>query len=133
MAGRPVTVRTLDVGGEKLASALGDHVTEEPNPALGLRAIRLSLKERSLLDAQLCAILRASALGPVRILLPMISAPQEVREVRKAMEQAARRLKRRGVKIGEPLPPLGVMIEVPGAALGADALARTSDFFATGK
>ncbi len=132
MAGRPVTVRTLDVGGEKLASALGDRVLEEPNPALGLRAIRLSLKERSLLDTQLCAILRASALGPVRILLPMISAPQEVREVRKAVEQAARRLKRRGVKIGEPLPPLGVMIEVPGAALGADALARTCDFFAIG-
>ena len=132
MEGRPVTIRTLDVGGEKLTSALGDELTGGPNPALGLRAIRLSLRERHLLDAQLGAILRVSALGPVRILLPMITAPQEVREVRKAVEQAARRLKRRGVKIGDPLPPLGVMIEVPGAALAADSLARVADFFAIG-
>ena len=62
----------------------------------------------------------------------MITAPQEVREVRKALDQVARRLKRRGVKIGDPLPPLGVMIEVPGAALAADSLARVADFFAIG-
>ena len=132
MAGRTVTIRTLDVGGEKLAFSLGDQLTESPNPALGLRAIRLSLRERGLLEAQLGAILRASALGPLRVLLPLISSPQEVREVRKAMEATARRLKRRGIKVGDPLPPLGVMIEVPGAALAADALAMTADFFALG-
>ena len=132
MAGRPVTVRTLDVGGEKLAFSLGDQFVESANPALGLRAIRLSLKERKLLDAQLGAILRVSALGPVRILLPMICWPQEVREVRKSLAIMARRLKRRGMKIADPLPPLGVMIEVPGAALAADALAKIADFFAIG-
>ncbi len=132
MAGRPVTIRTLDIGGEKLAFSLGDHMVESANPALGLRAIRLSLKERSLLDTQLAAILRAGALGPVRILLPLISTSQEVREVRKALETVTKRLKRRGVKIAAEPPPVGVMIEVPGAALAADMLAKIADFFAIG-
>jgi phosphotransferase system enzyme I (PtsI) len=132
MAGRPVTARTQDVGGEKLATALGGHQGEAVNPALGLRAIRLSLKERTLLDTQLAAMLRAGAYGPLRILLPMITTVWEVREVRKALTTVARRLKRRGVKIADPLPPLGVMIEVPGAALSADALAKVADFFAIG-
>ncbi len=102
------------------------------NPALGLRAIRLSLKRRDLLDAQLAAILRAGVHGPVRILLPMISSVSEVKQVREAMLQIARRLKRRGQKLPDPLPPLGVMIEVPGAALAADALTQVADFFAIG-
>jgi phosphoenolpyruvate-protein phosphotransferase (PTS system enzyme I) len=130
MDGRPVTVRTLDIGGDKLALPL--HVSESANPALGLRAIRLSLKERPLLEAQLGAILRASAHGPVRILLPMISSMSEVRQVRQTMATVVRRLKRRKVKIADPLPPLGVMIEVPGAALSADALAQACEFFAIG-
>ncbi len=132
MGGRPVTIRTLDIGGDKLAPALRDRIGETLNPALGLRAIRLSLKERDLLDAQLAAILRASAHGPVRILLPMISTTSEVRQVREAVKQIAQRLKRRGVKIADPLPPLGIMIEIPGAALAADALAQIADFFAIG-
>ncbi|MSO71945.1 MAG: phosphoenolpyruvate--protein phosphotransferase [Alphaproteobacteria bacterium] len=132
MGGRVVTVRTLDVGGDKLAHALGDHVGAGQNPALGLRAIRLSLRQPALLDAQLAAILRAGARGPVRILLPMISTVSEVSTVRRALDQVARRLVRRAVDIADPLPPLGVMIEVPGAALTADALARVSDFFALG-
>jgi len=133
MEGKPVTIRTLDVGGEKLAAPLAESLgSESANPALGLRAIRLSLKERKLLDAQLAAILRASAEGPVRILLPMVSSVAEVRRVREALQQVVRRLKRRGVEIGDPLPPLGVMIEIPGAALAADALANESDFFAIG-
>jgi phosphotransferase system enzyme I (PtsI) len=102
------------------------------NPALGLRAIRLSLKERRLLDAQLAAILRASALGPVRILLPMISSVSELQRTRDALAQVVRRLKRRGVRLPKQLPPMGVMIEVPGAALAADALAAQADFFAIG-
>lgn len=131
MEGKSVTVRTLDVGGEKLASALGD-LSPGPNPALGLRAIRLSLKRPELLDAQLAAILRAGALGPVRVLVPMVATPDEMVAVRDAMGRAARRLVRKGVALADPLPPLGAMIEIPGAALAADALARVCDFFALG-
>jgi len=132
MSGRPVTIRTLDIGGEKLTSSLGAHFAETPNPALGLRAIRLSLKERKLLEMQLAAILRAGARGTTRILLPMISTVSEVLEVRKVLKTLATRLKRRGVKIADPLPPVGVMVEIPGAALAADALANVADFFAIG-
>jgi phosphotransferase system enzyme I (PtsI) len=132
MAGKPVTIRTLDVGGDKLAAALAETVGVSANPALGLRAVRLSLKERPLLDAQLGAMLRAAAEGPVRILLPMISSVSEIRKVREAVGQVARRLRRRGVKLAPEPPPVGVMIEVPGAALAADALAAESDFFAIG-
>jgi phosphotransferase system enzyme I (PtsI) len=133
MEGKPVTIRTLDVGGDKIAAPLAESLEGEgSNPALGLRAIRLSLKERKLLDAQLAAILRASTEGPVRILLPMVSSLAEVRGVREALQQVARRLKRRGLEIADPPPPLGVMIEIPGAALAADALASESEFFAIG-
>ena len=132
MQGRPVTVRTLDIGGEKLATSLGEHLGEAANPALGLRAIRLSLKEPKLLRPQLAAMLRAGAHGPLRILLPMITTPGEVRAVRQELQKTARRLSRRGVKIADPLPPVGIMIEVPGAALAADSLAQAADFFAIG-
>ncbi len=133
MEGKPITIRTLDIGGDKLAGPFAAHFENEGgNPALGLRAIRLVLKERRLLDAQLAAILRAGVEGPVRILLPMISSLSELRLVRDAMLQTVRRLKRRGVAIADPLPPLGVMIEVPGAALAADALAGEADFFSIG-
>jgi phosphoenolpyruvate-protein phosphotransferase (PTS system enzyme I) len=132
MAGKPVTVRTFDLGGEKLARSLTDHLAEPTNPALGLRAIRLSLKDRRLLDAQLGAMLRAASEGPLRILLPMVSTPAELRQVRQAVEQVVRRLRRRGVQLPKNMPPLGAMIEVPGAALAADALATEADFFAIG-
>ena len=130
--GLPVTVRTLDIGGDKLAYTLGGFASESANPALGLRAIRLSLKEPRLLETQLSAILRAGAHGSLRILLPMISTVAEVRQVREVMARMVTRLRRRRVAIADPLPPLGVMIEVPGAALTADALAREADFFAIG-
>ena len=132
MGGRPVTARTLDVGGEKLASALKIKGSEAANPALGLRAIRLGLKEPKLLEAQLAAMLRAGAHGPLRILLPMISSVAEVRRVREMLEGVARRLRRKGVPMAPTMPPLGIMIEVPGAALSADALATECDFFAIG-
>jgi phosphoenolpyruvate-protein phosphotransferase (PTS system enzyme I) len=133
MEGRPVTLRTLDVGGDKLPEALAHYAAaDSANPALGLRAIRLSLKERRLLDPQLAAMLRAASLGPVRILLPMISTIGELRRAREAMEQVARRLRRRGVRLPQTLPPLGAMIEVPAAALAADAFAGEADFFAIG-
>ena len=133
MEGRPVTLRTLDVGGDKLPEALAGYAASEAaNPALGLRAIRLSLRERRLLDPQLAAMLRAASEGPVRILLPMISTVGEIRRTREAMEQVARRLRRRGLRLPRALPPLGAMIEVPAAALAADALAGEADFFAVG-
>jgi len=132
MRGRPVTVRTLDVGSDKLAYSVAAHIPHSVNPALGLRAIRLSLKVRPLLDAQLAAILRAGAHGPVRVLLPMIGNPAEVRRVREAFDNVVRDLRARRVEIANPPPPLGVMIEVPGAALAADSLARCCDFFSIG-
>ena len=133
MGGRPVTIRTLDIGNDKLAAPLAGMLgAESANPALGLRAIRLSLKERRLLDTQLAAILRAAVHGPVRILLPMISSGSEIRRVREALAQVVHRLRRRKIKLPVPLPPVGVMIEVPGAALAADALANLADFFAIG-
>jgi phosphotransferase system enzyme I (PtsI) len=132
MGGRPVTLRTLDVGGDKLPDTLAAAAIDELNPALGLRGIRLSLKERRLFDTQLAAMLRAAREGSLRILLPMISSAGEIRRTREALEQVARRLRRRDVPFAEVMPPLGVMIEVPGAALAADALAGEADFFAIG-
>ena len=132
MKGRPLTVRTLDLGGEKLASALGEHLLPSANPALGLRAIRLALKIPELLTVQVAAALRAGAYGPIRILVPMVSGVSEIRQVRRIVKRVAQRLKRRKVKIADPLPPLGIMIETPGAALSADALAGLCDFFAIG-
>jgi phosphoenolpyruvate-protein phosphotransferase (PTS system enzyme I) len=132
MDGKPVTVRTFDLGGDKIAGSLSGHSVEPTNPALGLRAIRLSLQDRRLLDPQLAAMLRAASDGPLRILLPMISTAGEIRRVREALERVARRLRRRGVQLPKALPPLGAMIEVPGAALAADALAAEADFFALG-
>jgi phosphotransferase system enzyme I (PtsI) len=130
MKGRFVTIRTLDVGGDKLAHGLG--ITPGPNPALGLRAVRLALSRPELLEAQLAAILRASAFGPLRILVPMVATVEEIQAVRQMMEKVIRRLRRAHVAIADQPPPLGVMIEVPGAALGADALAWNSDFFSIG-
>jgi len=132
MDGRTVTVRTLDIGGEKLAQSMTEDIGDSAQSALGLRGIRLSLKKPELLETQLSAILRAGAHGPVRILLPMVSTQQEVRKTREILKKLVAKLKRKKVKIADPLPPVGVMIEVPSAALTADALASVSDFFAIG-
>ena len=132
MKGRPVTIRTLDVGGEKLASALGDALGDSDNPALGLRAIRLGLREPKLLETQLAAILRAAVHGPVRILIPMVSSVAQMVHVREHLFVVERRLRRRGLKVPSSLPQVGAMIEIPGAALAADALTKVCDFFAIG-
>ena len=132
MGGRPVTLRTLDAGGDKLPEALAVAGAPDTDSQLGLRGIRLSLKERRLFETQLAAMLRAAREGPLRIMLPMISTVGEVRRTREAIEQVARRLRRRGVAFAEVTPPLGIMIEVPGAALAADALASEADFFSIG-
>ncbi len=130
LSGRPVTIRTLDFGADKLGEAVG--LKSGPNPALGLRGIRFALARPEVLMTQLAAILRAGAIGPVRILLPMVCAVDEVKETRNILARVARQLKRRGARIADELPPVGVMIEIPGAALAADALAADADFFAIG-
>jgi len=136
MKGRTVTIRTLDIGGDKLAPSLREQVGEpaEPgaNPALGVRGVRLSLAHERLFETQLAAILRASTEGPIRILLPMITSVEEIRAVQIVLDRVAKRLRRRHAKVGDAMPPLGVMIEVPGAALSADSLAAEADFFAIG-
>jgi phosphotransferase system enzyme I (PtsI) len=136
MEGDPVTIRTLDWGGEKEIEALSAAgiVPEiaDANPALGLRGIRLLLRHPELFETQLAAILRAAAAGPVRVLLPMVTNVAEVRAARETYDRVARRLRRRGERLPEKLPPLGIMIETPGAALSADALALEADFFAIG-
>jgi phosphoenolpyruvate-protein phosphotransferase len=136
MSGAPVTIRVLDWGGEKeieaLASAGIVAETADTNPALGLRGIRLLLRRTELLETQLTAILRAAVTGPVRVMLPMVTTVAEVRTAREIYERVARRLRRRGERIPERLPLLGIMIETPGAALSADTLALEADFFAIG-
>lgn len=136
MGGDPVTIRVLDWGGEKDIEALqGEGLVPEVtdhNPALGLRGIRLLLRQPELLETQLAAILRAAMAGPTRVLLPMVTTVGEVRAARETYERVARRLRRRGERLPEPLPLLGIMIETPGAALSADALALEADFFAIG-
>ncbi|HBK08458.1 MAG TPA: phosphoenolpyruvate--protein phosphotransferase [Acetobacteraceae bacterium] len=136
MHGDPVTIRVLDWGGEKEIEALtlAGVVPEitDTNPALGMRGIRLLLRRPELLETQFAAILRASVAGPVRVLLPMVTTVGEVRVAREVYERVARRLRRRGERIPEKLPPLGIMIETPGAALSADALALEADFFSIG-
>ena len=132
MGKRSVTVRTLDVGAEKPVAALLNGIEESAVSNLGLRGIRLSLAQTDVLETQFRAILRAANSGHVRVLLPMVSQVGEIRRAREIMKKAAAKLHRRGVTIPDPLPPMGVMIEVPGAALAADAFAQTSDFFAIG-
>lgn len=132
MEGRTVTIRSLDVGADKPADVVTSAFGATESTALGLRGIRLALTDPRILDAQFGAMLRAANHGPVRILLPMVSNTSEVVKARELLSKAARRLKRRKVPAPDEPPPLGVMIEVPGAALAADALARNSDFFAIG-
>jgi phosphotransferase system enzyme I (PtsI) len=136
MEGDPVTIRLLDWSGEKDLEALHAEsavaAAGEPDPAFGLRGIRLLLRHPELLQMQLAAILRASRAGPVRVLVPMVTTVQEVRATRDAYARVIRRLRTQGARLPEPLPPLGIMIETPGAALAADALAREVGFFAIG-
>ena len=136
MHGDPVTIRVLDWGGEKEIEALSNagYVPDiaDVNPALGIRGIRLLLRQPDLLETQFAAILRAGAAGPVRVLLPMVTNVSEVRAARDIYDRVIRRLRRRGERMPEKPPPLGIMIETPGAALAADALALEADFFAIG-
>jgi phosphotransferase system enzyme I (PtsI) len=129
MAPRPVTIRTLDMGGDKVIPDLSE--SPEENPQLGWRSIRISLTDEGIFRAQLRAILRASALGNVRLLIPMISAVEELLRVHVLVDETKEELTRRGVSF-DPDLPIGVMIEVPSAALISESLARECDFFSIG-
>ena len=136
MSGDPVTIRVLDWGGEKEIEALTNAgvVPEmaDANPALGLRGIRLLLRQPALFEVQLAAILRAAAYGPVRVLLPMVTTVAEVRAARVVLLRVADRLRAAKQRLPKVLPPLGIMVETPGAALCAHALAAEAEFFAIG-
>ena len=130
--GHPVTMRTLDLGGDKGEASFVQQFGGSALSALGVRGIRLSLARTELLEVQFRAMLRASAFGPVRILLPMVTSVSEVRAARDILARAARRLHQQGADIPTALPALGTMIEVPAAALIADALTQISEFFSIG-
>ena len=130
MSGRPVTIRTLDLGADK-ADRTGLALRGEPNPALGLRGVRLSLARKGLLETQLRALLRASGYGPLRILLPMISSRSEVRDVRAVLLRATRDLRSEGHEVAEYVP-LGAMIEVPAAAIALSTFIGEVDFLSIG-
>jgi len=130
MAGAPVTIRTLDIGADKTDRSGIAH-EGEPNPALGLRGVRLLLARPDLLASQLRAILRASHFGPVRILVPMVSGREELIAIHDAITRIRDELTREGQAIGGHIP-LGAMIEVPSAALALSAWIELVDFLAIG-
>ncbi len=129
MAGRPVTIRTLDVGGDKFVGS--ENPLREHNPNLGYRSTRVLLDRPDLLLAQFRAILRASSYGIVRILLPMISSVEELRQALGRLDEAKSELRLKGVAFDEGIE-IGVMIEIPSAAMVADRLARECDFLSIG-
>jgi len=129
VAPRSVTIRTLDLGGDKGIPNVG--MRDEENPQLGLRSIRLTLENRRAFRAQLIAILKASAFGSTKLLLPMISSIEELREAKALLEEVRVFFDQNGWDY-DPNMPVGIMIEVPSTAISADVFAAECDFFSIG-
>jgi phosphotransferase system enzyme I (PtsI) len=124
--GKPVTIRTLDAGGDKPIAGLTPR--DESNPFLGLRGLRLSLARPEIFRVQLRALIRAAALGPLKIMVPMVTKPEELAETRKMLDAAVAELSAEGRPTGRP--ELGMMVEVPAAALNIAAF--DADFYSIG-
>ena len=132
LGGLPLTIRTLDMGADKPSDSFdSSHLRRAANPALGLRAIRLCLRDTDLFKAQLRAILRASALGPVRCLIPMLTSVQEIRMVHMLLDECREELAKGGIAYDRQMP-VGGMIEVPAAAMSIADLGRYLDFISVG-
>ncbi|MBQ5951725.1 MAG: phosphoenolpyruvate--protein phosphotransferase [Lachnospiraceae bacterium] len=129
LKGKPVIVRTLDIGGDKEIPYMG--LEKEENPFMGYRAIRYCLKNRELFRTQLRAILRASAFGDIRIMFPLITCVEELREGRAMVEEIKKELAVLGIPFNKDIP-VGIMVETAAAAMLADVLAKEADFFSIG-
>lgn len=129
MEGRPIIIRTLDIGADKRVPFI--RMGHEENPALGMRGVRLLLARPQLLRAQLRAICRASAEGPVSVMLPMVTLPSEVEQCRAQLREVQDELRTEGLPF-DPHMPFGIMLETPAAALMSAELARLVDFFSVG-
>ena len=131
MAPRPVSIRTLDIGGEKLLGFDPTSTKSRPESLLGLRALRLALREREVFSAQLRGLLRASVHGKLKIMLPFVTGLEDLREARQLIDRVRNELENEGHDIAADIP-VGVMLEVPAAALTVDLLAKEADFMAIG-
>ena len=129
MKGKPVIIRTLDIGGDKAIPYLG--LETEENPFLGFRAIRFCLKRRDIYEVQLRALLRASAFGDIKIMVPLVTGVDELRAVKVILEDIKRQLDKEGIAYNKDVK-VGVMMETPAACMMADALAKEADFFSIG-
>lgn len=129
LEGKPVIIRTLDIGGDKEIPYLG--LAKEENPFLGFRAVRLCLKRDDLYRPQLRALLRASAYGEIKIMVPMISCIDELRAVKAMIEEIKAELDEKGIPYNKDIQ-VGIMVETPAASLMADAFAKEADFFSIG-
>jgi len=132
LKGKPLTIRTLDVGNDKKVPSIEKYLTKSPNPALGLRAIRLTLAYPKIFKRQISAILRASIYGNVRIMLPMVSNVSELLETKKLIEEVKNELSLKKIKISPKPIQIGVLIETPAAALISESIAKNCDFLAIG-